>query len=111
MTRESSAQRFALDEWHREVRKALGLPCGQQRYDVRVLEASRERNLASETLDAHHRGRLGRQHLDDDATVERHLLREEDARHPATAQLARNRVRDAEGIAQLLLEGIRHAGR
>ncbi len=55
---------------------------------MRMLELRRELNLTFEPFDTHPGRHLGWQHLDDHGALEPHLLSEEDAAHPATAELA-----------------------
>ena len=53
-----------------------------------MLELRREQDLALEPLGVDAGAQLRGQHLDDDAAAERVLVREEDARHAAAAELA-----------------------
>jgi hypothetical protein len=73
------------------------------------LELGREVDLALEAVDAHPRCHLRRQDLHDDRALEPHLLGEEDAAHPAPAELALDSVSAAEMGLQLLAELGRHA--
>jgi hypothetical protein len=72
----------------------------QQRDDVRVAQRRDEPHLALEARDVDRPPELRRQHLHDDAAPQSHLLGHEDAAHPAAAELALDRVRGAERLAQ-----------
>jgi hypothetical protein len=76
---------------------------------VGVLELGRDVDLALEAVDAHPGRHLGREDLHDDWTLEPHLLGEEDAAHPAAAELALDGVSAAKLGLQLLAEFGRHA--
>ncbi len=68
-----------------------------------MLQPGGEPDLLAEALGADRLGQLGRQHLDDDRPVERALGRDEDARHPAAAELALDPVaRDQRGLKPIL---------
>ena len=75
-------------------------PAREQRHDVRVLELGGERDLALEALDGERAAASGREHLDHHLAAERGLAGDEDARHPAAAELAVQGV----GVAERLLE-------
>src|SRR6185312_3222070 len=65
----------------------------------------RELDFALEPLCAHAGGQLVRQDLDNNGATEACLLGHEDARHPATAQLAVDAVAPAERVEQTILNG------
>ena len=83
---ESSAQRLALNERHREIRHAVRRPRSQQRHNVRLLQRRRKLNLAAEALKAHARRHIVRQHLDHDFAIETDLARQKDTRHSAATE-------------------------
>ena len=95
------AQRLPLDEGHREVREPVRVAGGEQRHDVRMLQPRREGDLTPEPLERHVAGHLVRQHLDHDLAIERHVGRDEHARHPAAAELALEGVGAAQGRLEL----------
>ncbi len=105
---EPRAERLTLDERHREVRQTAGLAGGEQRHDVRVLEPRRERNLALETLDAHLPRHLGWEDFHHHVAAERLFGSDIDVRHSATAKLAVEGIRVAEGALELVAEGVGH---
>ena len=71
---------------------------------MRVLETGGEPDLALEALDVHRGAGLGRQHLDHDLAAEPDLFGEEDATHPAAAQLPQDAVGVPEGGLEALLQ-------
>ena len=73
---------------------------------MRMLQLGGELDLAPEPIHAHAGGELGEQHLDDDPAAERGLVRQEDARHAAPAQLALEPV----GVAERGLKLIEKVG-
>ena len=75
-----------------------------------MLQARGELDLAPESLLAHRRRELGREHFHDDEAVERDLARDEHARHPAPAELVLEGVRIAERALELRPEIGAHAG-
>ena len=91
---QSSAQRLASNERHGVIERVSILRRRKHRNDQRVLELRGEVDLAPESLDAHLRGQLWREHLDDDLASETRLFRHEHARHTAH---------------KLMLEGVRTA--
>ena len=95
--RELGAQRFAFDERHREIRRAIHFTRRQQRHDVRVLELCRELDLPAKALDAQLGGDVGGEHLDDDLAAEIAIHRHEDAAHPGADDLALEGIAIAEG--------------
>ena len=75
-------------------------PVGEHGNDVRLLQRRRHSNLALEPLGADAGGELRREDFDDDLAAEADFVGDEDARHPAAAELALERV----GSAQRRLE-------
>jgi hypothetical protein len=71
---------------------------------VRVLESRGELDLAKKPLATQDHGQLGFEQLDRDAPVVLQVLREEDDRHPAPAQLTLDPVAIAERFPELLEE-------
>ena len=67
-----------------------------------MLELRGELDLPAEPIDAHAGGELGQEHLDHDLAAQRGLVRQEDARHAAAAQLALEAVGAAQGGLQLI---------
>ena len=59
---------------------------------MRMLQPRRQQHLAVEPLRIHAGGKLRVQHLDDDVTMQRDVLGEEDAGHAAPADLADNAI-------------------
>jgi hypothetical protein len=102
-THEADTKRLAFDEGHRVVREPAGVAGGQNRNDVRVLEASRELNFPPESLGADTGSQLRRQNLDDHPAPQRTLLGHEHSAHAATTELTLDRVRVAESRLQLVL--------
>ncbi len=109
VVREPGAQRLALNVGHDVVQQVTRGPRGEERHDVGVLELGREVDLALEAVDTYAGRQLGRQDLHDHRALEPHLFGEEDAAHPAAAELALNGVGSAEVGLQLLAELGRHA--
>lgn len=76
---------------------------------MRVLQLGRELNFATKALIADFRRDLGVQHFYHYRPLERVVLRDEDAAHPAAAQLALDCVllaeRGFEGVFQLRRRG------
>ena len=102
--REPRAQRLPLDERHRVVRQPVDVAGGDDGDDVRLLERRGELDLALEPLGRDRRGELGGEHLHDDLSAEPVLGGDEDARHPAAAELALDRVGAAERVLDALPE-------
>ena len=102
--REARAERFALDERHGEVGQPAQLARGVHGNDVRMLQLGHEQDLAAEAVRAHPGGERGRQDLHDNAAAQGGLVRQEDARHPAPAELALDRVEPAQRLLKLLAE-------
>jgi hypothetical protein len=71
---------------------------------VRVLQLRDQQDLTSEPLGAHTRGQLRKQDFDDDRATERGLLRHEDPRHTATAELTLEGALIAQRALELLAE-------
>src|SRR5438105_3226518 len=97
-------QRFALDQWHRVIRKAVHFADRQNRNDVGLLQRRGGPDLALEPLGADARREFRRQDLDHDFALESRFFRRKNARHPAAAKLALERVRAAEGRLELRTE-------
>src|SRR5258705_3181873 len=72
-----------------------------------MLEPGREPHLAAEAVDVDPTGEIGRQHLHDDRAPERRLGGDEDAAHPATAELLLERIGGTECALQLVAQ-LRH---
>ncbi len=104
VAQQAGAQRFAVHVRHGEVGQAHRLAGGQEGNDVGMLELGGEVDLAAEPLDAHPGRQLGQQYLDDDPALERRLQRQEDAGHPAAAELALDPVGIAERALKLVPE-------
>ena len=66
-------------------------------YHMRVLQRSRQLDLAAEAILVDPRRHVGRQHLDDDLAVERHFLGQEHTAHPPTAEFLLDGVGVADG--------------
>ena len=66
-----------------------------------MLELGGELDLAAEAVDVDAGGELGREHLDHDLPARAPFLGQEDAAHPAAAELALEAVRAAERVLQL----------
>ena len=97
---QARADRLALDERHDEEGQAVHLSGAQHGYDVRVLERSREHDLALEPRNGHRRRQLVRQHLDGYLSPERVVARDEHRRHTPATELPLER----EGVSQRTLE-------
>ena len=80
----------------------------EQRHDVRVLQGSRELDLAAEPLGVDPGRHLRGQHFHHHLPPELTLLGQEHATHPATAELVFDAEARAEGDLEASLE-IRHA--
>jgi hypothetical protein len=93
-------QRVAVHVGHREPRDPLHLARGQHRHHVRVLELRGEHHLAAEPLHREASQELGREDLDHHAAVEGGLADEVGPGHPATSELALERVRPGKGLLQ-----------
>jgi len=102
--REARAQRLAFDERHDEERETVGLSRAQHRHDVRMLQRRREHDLALEAVHGDRGGELVREHLHDDHSSERVVLRDETRRHPSTAKFAIESVGGTEGALELVSE-------
>jgi hypothetical protein len=109
---EPRTQRETIDEGHRVVGQPFGLARGEQRDDVRLLQARGELDLACEAFGRHSGGEVGGKHLHNDIAVEGDIARDEHPRHSAAAQLARQRAgraqRGLELVAQTVAREIRH---
>ena len=102
--RQLGAERFALDEGH-DVEEEVALAAGgQEGDDVRVLQPRRQAHLALEALDADGRGGFRREDLHHHLALDLHLFGEEDAAHPAAAELAQDEVAGADRVLHLALE-------
>jgi hypothetical protein len=73
---------------------------GEQRHDVRVLQARRNGDLAPEAIDRETPAHFLREHLHHHATLERRVGCNEHAGHAAAAQF----TLDGEGVAKRVLE-------
>ena len=100
-----AAQRLAGDERHGVVRHPGGVPGREERDDVGLLKRRRQLDLPLETIQAHLGRDVGREHLDDDLAAQPLLPREENARHPAAAELALDLIAAAEGGSERLEVG------
>ena len=90
---------------------------GEHRHDARMLQSRRERDLAREALGGHVDADVRRERLEHDLTPERVFGGDEDARHPAAAELALDGVdggdarlgvdRGGQSLRKLRLRGIR----
>ena len=67
---------------------------------MRVLELRADLDLAAEALVVHPRRELGREDLHHDLPLQRHVGGDEDARHPAAAQLAFELVLRGQGLLE-----------
>jgi hypothetical protein len=104
LAREPRAEALTLDERHRvEEHAAVELTRGEERDDVRVLEPRREADLALEPLGGERLGEVGVEHLHHHLAPERRLVGDEDAAHPAAAELALDGVGGAERPLQPVL--------
>src|SRR5215216_6733207 len=102
------AQRLALDERHREVRRSIRFSGREQRDDVRVLEFRCELYLSAKALEAQLGGDFGRENLYNDLAPEAPVHRHEHATHSRAHDLSLEAVAIAEGT----LEGrakVRHS--
>ena len=80
----------------------------QQRHDVRVRQTRGELHFSAESIAIDPCGKIRRQHLDDDLSPERVLLRHEDAAHAAAGQFALDRVRVAQGALEVIDQLVSH---
>ena len=103
-TLESRAERFAVDERHREIGQPIALAGGKQRHDVRMLQPRGELDLSFEALDRYARRHLGRQDFDHHPAVKSAVFGDEDARHAAPAQLALQGVGGSKRRLQLVAQ-------
>ena len=87
------AQRFALDEGHRVVRRPRRIAGGEHGDDVRMLKACDELDLATKALGADAAGEVVGKELHDDAPVEGPFPRDEDAAHATASELVLDEVR------------------
>jgi len=71
---------------------------------VGVLETGGEMDLALEAVGAEAGGKIGGKNLDDDPSIERGVVHEEDTRHPSAAELALDAVGGAKAQLEPLLE-------
>ncbi len=104
LARQLGAERFALDEGHDVEEEVALAPGGQEGDDVRMLQAGGESHLTLEALDAHGGGGLRGEDLHDHLALDLHLFGEEDATHPAPAELAQDPVAGANRVLHLALE-------
>ena len=96
------AERFAVDQAHDEVDQAAALVDVVDRDDVGVRQARGGLRLAGEALaDFLLEGELGREHLDRDAALQPLVAGAIDHPHPASADLAFDRIR----VSQRLFRG------
>jgi hypothetical protein len=90
------AQRLAFDERHDIVEQALGLVRVVHRQDMGVGETRRDLDLAREPMGAEREGDVAAEELDRDEPALPEVLRQIDRRHPASADLALERIAPAE---------------
>ena len=104
LPRKSGAQRFPGDERHGVKQQAVLRACRKQGDDMRMLQPRRELDLALEAIGAQPGGEIRRQNLDDDPSVEREIMHEEDTRHPPTTELPLDSIPLAKACFQPFLE-------
>ena len=92
LVHDPGAQRLARDVRHDVVQQVALRSGGEQRDDMGVLQRGGQPDLALESLGAHARGQLGRQHFHHNLPAEPHFLGEEDTTHTAAAELALDAV-------------------
>jgi len=92
LTHELRPQGLAFDQRHRVVEQTLSRSGGEQGDDVRVLQLGGALDLTAEPLHVEPGGEVRGQHLDHDLAIEGDLGGDEDATHPATAELALDAV-------------------
>ncbi len=109
LARQPVAERFPLDQRHGEPGQPADLAGGEERDDVGMVAAGRERHLPLEPLAAGPGRDLGAQHLDHHPPPQPALGGHEDPRHPPAAQLALHGVGVAQGRLELLAK-LGHAG-
>src|SRR3989442_2535876 len=80
------AQRFTFDEGHRVVGEIVLVSSAKQGDDVRVLQRSRELDLAEEPISIDPGGQLRRQDLEYHAAPQGRIRRGKDATHAAAYQ-------------------------
>ena len=97
-------ERLAFDERHHEIWSAGHLARAQHRHDMRMLQPRYHEDLSAEALGIDVRHELGREHLHDDAPLERLVVGHEHARHPATTELALDGERRPQDFAELFGE-------
>lgn len=83
-----NAQALALDKGHCIEGEAFGFARGEYRHDVRMVQPGRDLDLALEPVDAHPGSEVWWQDLYHDLPIERLLLGDEHAGHPASAQFS-----------------------
>ena len=86
------AQRFALDIRHRVEQHPVGDIGVEQRQDVGVRQRGGDRDLAEEPVVTQRLSEIRPQHLEGHPALIAEVTGEIDKRHPATADLALNRV-------------------
>ncbi len=94
------AERFPLHVGHHVVEKAPGRAGVVQRENVRMLQPSRDLDLAQKPLRTHRGRKLGVQHLDGDRTAVFQVLGEKHRRHTAAAQLPLDGVEPGERVTE-----------
>ena len=102
---EPRTERLAINERHRVVEQLATDRRGEQRHDVRMLEARRQLDLTTKTLGADPLRELGCEDLHDDASAQRPLFGKKNARHSTTAELPLDGVDVADGLVELGLKG------
>jgi hypothetical protein len=106
---EPVAERFALDERHREPEASGRLAGVEDRQDVGMLEPRGEPDLSEEALGPERVRQLGMEHLERHRAVVLEVAGEEDGGHAAAAELALERVGRAQPFLELCAQ-IRHVG-
>ena len=96
LTRDAVPQRLARDIGHDVIEQVVVRARGEDRENVGMLQVRGELDLLLESGGADFARELGWEQLDHDLTVERCLVRQEQAAHPAPAQLLLDPVRVAE---------------
>jgi hypothetical protein len=97
---DARAQRLAGDVRHHEIRMTVDLAGAQHGHDVRVLQPRREEDLPAEPVHGDRRRQLLPHQLDDDAPLQPRVVGDEDARHPATRELALDGVAGTQRLGQ-----------
>ena len=81
-------ERLALHKRHHIEQERVRFPGIEERQDVRVLEVGGCLDLGQEAVRTDHCGQLRLEHLERDLAFMAQVVREEDGRHPAFADLA-----------------------